>query len=121
LKEMGFTTTQSIKALTYANHDIEEAVAYLLEHEGQITNPQNLKQETSSSIPSSPQHTENPAPDLAEDKLCVVCLEFSRNTLIAPCGHLCACFECAESVKTSKQACPMCRGPIDMIYRVYYS
>jgi len=59
--------------------------------------------------------------DLPDDKLCVVCLEYARNTLIAPCGHVCVCFECADTIKTSRQPCPMCRGPIEMVYRVYYS
>jgi len=58
--------------------------------------------------------------DIPDDKLCVVCLETVRNTLIAPCGHVCLCFECADIVK-SKQSCPMCRGPIEMVYKVYYS
>ena len=37
--------------------------------------------------------------------LCSICIDAEVNTALLPCGHLCACSECAKSLKK----CPICR------------
>jgi len=46
---------------------------------------------------------------------CVVCLASAQEMAIDPCGHLSMCHRCATVV----QACPVCRGPIEKVLRVY--
>jgi len=51
---------------------------------------------------------------------CEVCFDRVKDTLLAPCGHVCLCYDCASLVKTQKQICPLCRTPIQNIYRAYF-
>jgi len=46
---------------------------------------------------------------------CVVCLDAVSDHLVIPCGHKCGCSACL-SVLTK---CPICRGPITSIQRVF--
>lgn len=80
--------------------------------------PQNLSQSFSSDeLGSSAEAT-------AEGKLhrrrrpwCIVCMASPQEVALDPCGHLSMCHSCAASLK----ACPVCRGPIEKILRVYMS
>jgi hypothetical protein len=40
---------------------------------------------------------------------CVVCLASPRDTLALPCRHLCLCLDCARTLRTQSNRCPMCR------------
>jgi len=51
---------------------------------------------------------------------CEVCFDLVKDTLLAPCGHICMCYDCAVVVKTQKKICPICRTPILSIYRAYF-
>eukprot|EP00812_Abedinium_dasypus_P007283 NODE_1926_length_1033_cov_236.745399.p1 GENE.NODE_1926_length_1033_cov_236.745399~~NODE_1926_length_1033_cov_236.745399.p1 ORF type:complete len:231 (+),score=35.03 NODE_1926_length_1033_cov_236.745399:3-695(+) len=46
---------------------------------------------------------------------CVVCMACPQEIAIDPCGHLSMCHNCASAVKD----CPVCRGPIVKLLRVY--
>lgn len=46
---------------------------------------------------------------------CVVCLECSPTIIFAPCGHFCACDECARSLFNTTKKCPMCRSIISQL------
>ena len=48
----------------------------------------------------------------AEALLCVVCLGKQKNTLFEPCGHVCCCDECAQTIRNAGGKCPMCRQAI---------
>ena len=50
-----------------------------------------------------------------ELKLCVICQEEEKCTLLVPCGHLCVCEPCSHSVAE----CPMCRSAIRQRLRAY--
>lgn len=55
-----------------------------------------------------------------EAGLCVVCLERPADTAVVPCGHLCACVPCLQSVQgTQDPRCPMCRSPMTSTIRIY--
>lgn len=51
----------------------------------------------------------------AEPEPCAVCLSAQRSHALDPCGHLCACYNCA----TKLNSCPMCRRPISRILQIY--
>ena len=51
-----------------------------------------------------------------DESLCVVCMDGDRTHLIAPCGHKCLCEACVSLVGNE---CPMCRGGVQLICRVF--
>jgi hypothetical protein len=60
-----------------------------------------------------------PHPD-AEETQCVVCFDAPKDHLVLPCKHLCVCEACAEQLtKTRTPTCPVCRGPIREIMKVF--
>ncbi|KAI6204868.1 hypothetical protein M3Y94_00727000 [Aphelenchoides besseyi] len=50
---------------------------------------------------------------------CVVCSGRADN-LILPCRHLCLCSECVDQLQQHSRKCPVCRGDIESILRIYY-
>ena len=50
-----------------------------------------------------------------EQRLCVVCLDKEKDTILVPCGHFCVCKRCAAQLSS----CPMCRKVISSKYKVY--
>ena len=55
--------------------------------------------------------------NVEDDKLCVICVNSIKNTLIYPCGHMCLCEECSKNPMLKK--CPMCRGQVLNKVKVY--
>lgn len=47
--------------------------------------------------------------------LCSICWEDERDCVILPCRHNVTCMKCIKGVK----ACPICRTPIDDLYRIF--
>ncbi len=45
-----------------------------------------------------------------EQRMCVVCQEREKTTLLMPCRHLCLCSGCAA--RTELKSCPLCRCDI---------
>ena len=54
------------------------------------------------------------AVDAKEQAQCVVCLSAGKAVCFVPCGHVCCCTACSESV----EACPLCRAAITTRQRV---
>lgn len=53
---------------------------------------------------------------------CAVCLEKPIQAAIVPCGHACACLECAKAIQDgASKACPICRGPIVSVLRLHFA
>jgi flagellar biosynthesis GTPase FlhF len=52
---------------------------------------------------------------------CVVCLEENEpaDTAILECGHMVTCYSCAAVLLTNNMKCPMCRGKIVKIQKIY--
>eukprot|EP00747_Dinoflagellata_sp_TGD_P018363 gnl/TRDRNA2_/TRDRNA2_126444_c0_seq1.p1 gnl/TRDRNA2_/TRDRNA2_126444_c0~~gnl/TRDRNA2_/TRDRNA2_126444_c0_seq1.p1 ORF type:complete len:454 (-),score=44.64 gnl/TRDRNA2_/TRDRNA2_126444_c0_seq1:70-1431(-) len=46
---------------------------------------------------------------------CVICMAKPEEVAVDPCGHLSMCQDCATMVK----CCPVCRGPIEKLLRVF--
>lgn len=52
---------------------------------------------------------------------CVVCLDTSREVLLQPCGHVCACRDCVDRVRGADNQCPICRQTIDSVQTAFIS
>jgi hypothetical protein len=51
---------------------------------------------------------------------CVVCWDSPTSHVFIPCGHLCACSQCAGAIMASeKPVCPMCRTEAQQSVRVF--
>ena len=50
---------------------------------------------------------------------CVVCLTRPSQMLIQPCRHLCMCGECVSRGGQALSRCPVCRGNVSRIERIY--
>ncbi|EFN86310.1 Mitochondrial ubiquitin ligase activator of nfkb 1 [Harpegnathos saltator] len=47
--------------------------------------------------------------DLRTDQICVICNTNAREIILLPCGHVCICEDCSDSINNN---CPICRTPI---------
>lgn len=54
-------------------------------------------------------------------QMCAVCLSEPASHIVTPCGHQCGCKQCLETLKQSTGICPICRGRIGSIIRVFAS
>lgn len=52
-----------------------------------------------------------------EEHLCVICLDAKLDVLLIPCAHIVMCKNCCLTVKT----CPVCRTPIQVAMKVFFS
>ena len=50
---------------------------------------------------------------------CAVCLVRRKDAVLAPCGHLCACFRCASRLERNADKCPICRATIASVVKVW--
>lgn len=50
-----------------------------------------------------------------------MCFDGPRNALVVPCGHVFLCYECAGAVCAAGQPCPVCRGPIQQVFKMFYA
>ena len=62
-----------------------------------------------------------PAPQpQAEEALCVVCMDAPKRCVVLPCMHMCTCEACSQQLlEQGAQSCPVCRGPMERIERVF--
>merc|ERR1711991_1224550 len=55
-----------------------------------------------------------------EFERCMVCMDQAADSAVMPCGHMCACHSClAEIMRSATPSCPMCRGPVHSVPRIY--
>ncbi|PKA46677.1 putative E3 ubiquitin-protein ligase LUL3 [Apostasia shenzhenica] len=50
---------------------------------------------------------------------CCICCEAQVDSLLYRCGHMCACFKCAQELQWSSGRCPICRSLIVDVVRAY--
>lgn len=50
---------------------------------------------------------------------CVVCWDAPAEGACIPCGHLSGCMNCLAIVKSKGWGCPVCRGMIEQVIKVY--
>ena len=61
------------------------------------------------------------ARELPDRLVCVVCLGAEREVILLPCGHVCVCATCADTLLAGGHLCPVCRGPITTVMPAYLS
>jgi len=49
---------------------------------------------------------------------CVICMARPRTHLVAPCGHLCFCQQCAARMGATGTPCPICREPTQSVIQI---
>lgn len=50
---------------------------------------------------------------------CVICLDASVEGACIPCGHMAGCMSCLKDIESKKWGCPICRGTINQVVRLY--
>jgi hypothetical protein len=55
----------------------------------------------------------------AEERTCVICDDNAAELAIVPCGHVCLCAECCDTLLVVGPSCPMCRGVIQSTLKVF--
>lgn len=55
--------------------------------------------------------------EIESSNKCVICLDKSLSVAIRPCGHVIACFDCAQKLPNE---CPICRNVILDTLRIYF-
>jgi hypothetical protein len=53
------------------------------------------------------------------EKACAICFDNVKNCVVLPCAHMCMCGACATSY--AAPTCPVCRGKVESIIRVFSS
>ncbi|XP_053316645.1 mitochondrial ubiquitin ligase activator of nfkb 1-A-like [Spea bombifrons] len=75
------------------------------------------KQERESSWQNTLDEEQLPDQESTSDRTCVVCISQPRECVFLPCGHVCCCFTCYQSLPT--HTCPICRCNIERVVPLY--
>merc|ERR1711963_191194 len=115
LKQMGisseFLRRRVLSAITGLT-DGEDSARASLEgsaglQKGAASAPSEEEDRSNGEAPSAPEDTDPSAPvETFQSTECVVCLERKCDIIFLPCGHLCSCSSCQQSLAT----CPLCRA-----------
>ena len=55
----------------------------------------------------------------ASDEACSVCLTATKTHVLIPCGHKCVCDKCASGYRAAGSQCPICRGRVQSVVKVF--
>ena len=72
-----------------------------------------VKQELTDDLATAQQQQAAIDDAMADEDLCVVCMDNERSCLYVPCNHLAVCGECDAGIMAASQPCPMCNTEID--------
>eukprot|EP01006_Ploeotia_vitrea_P012884 TRINITY_DN33957_c0_g1_i1.p1 TRINITY_DN33957_c0_g1~~TRINITY_DN33957_c0_g1_i1.p1 ORF type:complete len:277 (-),score=2.94 TRINITY_DN33957_c0_g1_i1:201-995(-) len=70
---------------------------------------------------AQPQTQSSAAPTSAaqdEGDECCICMTAPKEAVLVPCGHICACVECANQLQRTSR-CPICRQSITQVIKGY--
>ena len=59
--------------------------------------------------------------DVPEPLQCVICLTAEREVIFEPCGHVCVCADCADTLISQGHTCPVCRATIQTVRPAFVS
>ncbi|GLD97530.1 hypothetical protein PINS_up006220 [Pythium insidiosum] len=80
------------------------------------TSPTSSAQHHVESIPMASVSADASASSRSE---CVICMDASRDAICVPCGHLAGCFPCLSRHVDQEKSCPICRGAVHTVVKVY--
>ncbi len=84
-----------------------------------VGGPPQPKMRPAIKYPAMPKTPEPHAPeDTDESKLCTLCLERRRATVVSPCGHSYACITCMAQHKPAQ--CAYCKASIERVLRLHH-
>ena len=63
--------------------------------------------------------TRNDSESSSSRSWCVICIEDEPTHAIRPCGHIVYCMTCADYAREHENVCPICRGPVEGLLRLY--
>jgi alanine-alpha-ketoisovalerate/valine-pyruvate aminotransferase len=66
--------------------------------------------------PAKKQRAEDKFHD-ATDKVCAICCDRHRDSVLVPCGHIVACMPCG--LKFDDQNCPICKQYVSLVLKTY--
>jgi len=55
----------------------------------------------------------------ADDTECCVCMEANKTHILIPCGHVCVCETCADTIMATTKICPVCRAVSQQVCKVF--
>lgn len=91
----------------------------------QMDMQRSLRQEVASAFANNSSTTMTSVNQPVNAGHCTICLNSIADTVLYQCGHLCVCYMCGLTLRTTTSAnrvkCPICRAPVDDILRVYHS
>ena len=94
---------------------------------GPVGNPNQHAQTSDNVSPSAPPIPEdldgasvtNEMKDGGNSSSCAICFEAPIEGACIPCGHMAGCMACLNEIKAKKGDCPVCRGKINQVVRLY--
>ena len=94
---------------------------------GPVGNPTQHAQTSDNISPSAPPIPEdldgasvtNDMKDGGSSSSCAICFEAPIEGACIPCGHMAGCMACLNEIKAKKGDCPVCRGKINQVVRLY--
>ncbi|KAK4573101.1 hypothetical protein RGQ29_031181 [Quercus rubra] len=94
---------------------------------GPVGNPTQHAETGDNISPSAPPIPEdldgasvtNDMKDEGSSSSCVICFEAPIEGACIPCGHMAGCMACLNEIKAKKGVCPVCRGKINRVVRLY--
>nr|XP_023907518.1 putative E3 ubiquitin-protein ligase XBAT35 [Quercus suber]XP_023907519.1 putative E3 ubiquitin-protein ligase XBAT35 [Quercus suber]XP_023907520.1 putative E3 ubiquitin-protein ligase XBAT35 [Quercus suber]POF16970.1 isoform 2 of putative e3 ubiquitin-protein ligase xbat35 [Quercus suber] len=94
---------------------------------GPVCNPTKHAQTSDNISPSAPPIPEdldgasvtNDMKDKGSSSSCAICFEAPIEGACIPCGHMAGCMACLNEIKAKKGDCPVCRGKINQVVRLY--
>ena len=96
------------------NHQASSSSSTFLQHlVAQRTTLVQVKQELTDDLATAQQQQAAIDDAMADEDLCVVCMDRERSCLYVPCNHLAVCGECDAGIMAASQPCPMCNTEID--------
>ncbi|XP_078660195.1 baculoviral IAP repeat-containing protein 8-like [Branchiostoma floridae x Branchiostoma belcheri] len=58
---------------------------------------------------------------MKEERTCKICMTNDACMVFIPCGHLCCCNSCANTMRKRGSTCPLCRARIRHVQRAFLS
>ena len=94
---------------------------------GPVGNPTQHAETGDNISPSAPPIPEdldgasvtNDMKDEGSSSSCAICFEAPIEGACIPCGHMAGCMACLNEIKARKGDCPVCRGKINQVVRLY--
>ncbi|XP_019639430.1 PREDICTED: baculoviral IAP repeat-containing protein 7-like [Branchiostoma belcheri] len=131
LDAMESRVVQNVLEMGFAQSDVEKVVHRQLKSNGQpFTTMTSLVEslialeENGGNDDREPQSVEllrRKLQQMKEERTCKICMTNDACMVFIPCGHLCCCNSCANTMRKRGSTCPLCRARIRHVQRAFLS